>query len=216
MIIGDKKNKKLAKKFIFDKGFTLTELLVTISIITIIGLMIGTLGRDIFWSNYLIQKKLVAESDAKLAIKKIVNELRVVETSNIGTYPIQSVSSTTITFFTDLDRDGLREKVRYFLDGNILKKGIIKPTGVPFSYPLANEAISVVATNIIQDNYRIFEYYDQFYDGSASSSPLTEPIEIEKIRLIKIKLIIETDSATLSSPLEMESSVTLRNLKNNL
>ena len=39
-----------------------------------------------------------------------------------------------------LDDDGLKEKIRYYLTGTTLKKGVIKPTGSPPVYLSANES----------------------------------------------------------------------------
>jgi hypothetical protein len=141
--------------------------------------------------------------------------LRSASQSSTGAYPIAAASSTSLTYFSDIDHDGLKEQVRYFLSGTTLKRGVIKPSGNPLTYNTANEKITNLVRNIIRDDANpIFSYYDSSYDGSSSA--MTNPPNILNIRLIKITFLIDRDPATAPAAAEFSTQVSIRNLKDNL
>lgn len=193
MMKADKKN-----------GFTLLELLVVISICLILGFVIARFGRDIFWQNYTTSKTLVAEGEAKQALAEIATGLRRAQPAATGAYPLELVSSSTIIFFSDIDNNGVAERMRYWRDGVTLKRGVTRPSGQPYIYNLNSENVGIAINNFNNSTGTIFSYYGKNYDGLASSSPLSSPVVITDVRLIKI------DLGNLSS------QVMLRNLKDNL
>lgn len=185
------------------RGFTLVEILVVMGIVVIIGLAVGTFGRDIFWQNYKISQNLVIDAETKIALARLITELRRAQPASNGAYEIESASSTAIIFYSDIDNSGARARLHYWLDGTSFKRGVIKPTGQPYVYNQNNESVSVIVNNLSSTS-TIFSYYNNSYDGTASSLALIPPIEIRNIRLIKINL------------LHLSSQVMLRNLKDNL
>ncbi len=203
-------------KIKINYGFTLVEILVVTSLVVIIGLAIVSFGRDIFWQNYVWSRELIAESEAKIALRRLIAEIRTAESSNTGTYPIESASKNSLVFFSDINNDGQRERLRYFLDGGVFKRGIVSPSGQPYVYLISTEKISTPVNDIINPDDLIFSYYDSDYNGTASSAPLVEPIEIKNIRLIKVEFLIDANSAQAPVPLYLSSQVMMRNLKDNL
>lgn len=195
-------------------GFTLWEILIVSAIVVLLALAIFTLGRDIFVSNYYAQKSLVAESDAKSALTKMIKELREATPAVTGAYPLELASTTELIFYGDVDNDNISERVRYFLDGRALKRGLINPTGQPPSYQPETEVVATLANDMV--NQLVFSYYDRSYDSTASSSPLASPAAIQNIRLIKVELLIDADPNRSPIPLYLTSQVMLRNLKDNL
>lgn len=197
-------------------GFTLVEILVVVSIAVILGLAIASFGRDIFYQNFVWSRELVAESEAKLAMRRLIAELRTAEPSNTGTYSIESASKDSLIFYSDINNDGKRERLRYWLDGRTLRRGQMAPTGQPYIYATGTETFSISANDLINANNLIFSYYDRSYDGTASSTPLAEPIEVKNIRLVKVEFLIDANSSQAPIPLYLSSQVMLRNLKDNL
>lgn len=185
------------------RGYTLLEMIIVISLGLIIGLAISSFGRNIFTQNYAVSKSLIIEGDTKMAMTKMVSELRRTQPASNGSYPIELASSTTIIFYSDVNNDGLRERVRYWLDGKILRRGIIKPFGQYSDYTTNNESINVLVNDFSTTSVSIFSYYNDSYDGTASSSPLAQPVDVRSVNLVKIDLITLT------------SQVMLRNLKDN-
>jgi len=198
------------------KGFTLVEILVVTGVLVLIGLAIANFGRDIFWQNLVWSRELVAESEAKIAMRHLVAEIRTAEPSNTGAYPIELASKNNLVFYSDINNDGKRERLHYFLADRILKRGVTAPSGQPYVYNLNTENISTLINDIINPDSLIFSYYGRDYDGTASSSPLTEPIEVKNIRLVKIEFLIDANSAQAPVPIYLSSQVMMRNLKDNL
>jgi len=197
------------------KGFTLVETLVAVAIGSMIFLAVFNFGQGIFSFNTSAQGNLSAQSDGRQVLKSMVKELRSASPSNLGSYPISLANATALTFFVDLDGDGYKEQVRYFLSGNELKRGVIKPTiGPPLVYNPANEQISTMIHDINNGISPIFDYFDSNYTGT--SAPLAQPVQITKVRLVRVTLIIDKDPNRPPSPITVTSQVFLRNLKDNL
>jgi type II secretory pathway pseudopilin PulG len=197
-------------------GFTLVEILVVCSIVVILSWAIASFGRDIFYQNFVLSRELVAEGEAKVAMRRLIYELRTAEPSNNGSYSIESASRSNLVFFSDINNDGKRERLRYFLDGKILKRGQIYPTGIPYVYSSSTESFSTIINDIINPGNLIFSYYDRSYDGTSSSTPLAEPIDVKSIRLVKVEFLIDANSSQAPIPIYMSSQVMIRNLKDNL
>jgi len=198
------------------RGFSLIEILVTVGIFSVVAILLSTMGRDLFFNNYFVQKSLVAEGEGRTTIKQIVKEIRTLSSSDGGAYPFESASSSSLIFYSDIDGDGSKERVRYFLEGQTFKKGEIKASGQPPVYPSASEKIKILATDVINSGGKIFTYYDKNYDGATSTPALASPIDVKNIRLIKIELLIDNNQARSPVPLYITSQVTPRNLKDNL
>ena len=202
------------KNKLSKKGFSLIEIIISVSILTMIIIFIGAFQSDVFSLNRIIQSGLQNQSDAKKIIRPFANEVRSALTSNLGSYPIAETSSTSFTFYTDIDKDGLREKVKYFLDSGEFKKSVISPTGQPLVYDQENEQIIKLVQDVI--NFDIFEYYDSSYDGTTSITALSQPVTTSEVRLVKVTLIIDSDSNKPPAPIEVTTQVSIRNLKDNL
>ena len=202
-----KKQKKL------KNGFTLIEILVSVFIIALIGVVVVNFQIDIFSLNKISSDNMNAQTDARKTLRVMTTELRSMSPSDSGSYAIAEAGTSTITFYVNIDDDNSKEQIRYFQSGNYLKKGVTKSIGTV--YNPANEVI----TNLISDlannsSSPIFYYYDKNYDGATD--PLTIPINIPSIRLVKINIIIDKDQDKSPAPVNITTQVSLRNLKDNL
>jgi len=204
------KNKIIKNK----KGFSLAEILIATAIATIIFFAVFRFGNSVFSLNSDAQKSLSAQSDARQILKTMAKELRSASPSSLGSYPISLASATSITFFVNLDNDAYKEQVRYYVQDKELKKGVTKPSGSPLAYNLSNEKTSILVHDLNNGTSPTFEYFDSSYTGT--SSPLTQPVQITAVRLVRITLIIEPDPNKSAGALKATSQVFLRNLKDNL
>jgi hypothetical protein len=91
---------------------------------------------------------------------------------------------------------------------------VVKPAGAPYQYLDANEKISYEVNDIINTGGKIFEYYDRNYQGS--STPLSYPINIADIRVLRVIVTIDANPTRAPEPITFESQVSVRNLKDNL
>lgn len=198
-----------------NRGTLLIELLVTVGILGFMIIAVGAFEASVLFNNKYVGSTLSSAQDARTILRTIVKELRSSAPGNNGAYPIAQTATSSVTFFSDSDGDGLKEQIRYFLSGSTLKRGSIVPTGSPLTYVSVNEKISILASNIKNEpSTALFEYYDDSYTGTSSS--LAQPVTVTSVHLVKIILTIDDDPNSIPIPRTFTSQVTLRNLKDNL
>jgi type II secretory pathway pseudopilin PulG len=197
-----------------NKGMTLVELLIVAAIFILIVIALGYFQSDVFKLNRTLQIGLDVQQNANKILRPFAAEVRSATISNIGGFPIEKAATTTMIFYSDIDDDGLKDRIRYFVEDDQFKKGTIVPDGDPFFYDPADEKVKIIARRVVPDEI-VFEYYDDTYNGSASSTPLTYPMDLTEITLVKAKLLIDASSNGRESIVEISTQAMFRNLKDN-
>lgn len=195
-------------------GFTLIEVLVSMFILTLMGLAIYSFQKNIFSFNRIISSGLTVQYEAQRALKSMSAEIRTASPSSLGAYAVVQTATSSFTFYSNIDSDSFKERIRYFIDGTTLKKGVIKPFGTPLTYNPTNEVISELVHDVAIVATSTFSYYDANYDGTTQ--PLAEPVNIVAIRLVKITIVIDKDPQAPPGPLTLTTQISMRNLKDNL
>lgn len=196
------------------RSFTTIEIIVVIGIFALIGIVIFGWQKDIFSLQNLFQTRLTTQENIRKTIKNFIAEVRTAQPSSLGSYPIEEANKDSFIFYSNIDSDNLVERLRYFLDGKKLKKGVIKPSGQPLVYNPNNEVITQLVENVINPNGEVFHYYDKNYDGTGN--PLPQPVNISAVRLVKITISVDEDLNRPPGPITETSQVSIRNLKDNL
>lgn len=197
-----------------NKGFTLIEIIISIGVFSIIVGAISLFARNVYYFDDTFSNGLTSYDESRKVLQPIASEIRSASSSSLGSYPIEKASNTEFVFFADIDSNGSKEKIRYFLVDNILKRGVIIPTGSPFVYLSSNEVITDIIHGVNNGSAPIFSYYDSSYTGT--SSPLSQPVSIVNIRLVKINLIVDANPSRPPAPVSVTTQVSIRNLKDNL
>lgn len=193
----------------------MAETVIAVAILSLISYAVSTFQRDLFSLNHFFQSSLNTQLDARHILKVMVAELREASPSSLGGYPIELASSTAITFYSDINNDGLKERIRYYIQGNKVMKGVISPTGNPLVYSSGNEAVSTLITGYVASStLPMFQYFPSTYAGTSTA--LAYPIDTSRVRLIKISVIIDRDANKSPVPIVVTSQVAIRNLKDNL
>lgn len=192
-------------------GFTLIEVFTVIAISTLSFFVINSFILRMYRANSYATEQSVAIDQARKGILDIVECLRGATISDTGSFPIVSVGTSTITFYSNIDNDVNVEKVRYFLDGNILKRGVKKSTGSPLAYT-SSEEVKVIAENVrnVINITDIFNYYNNL------GVKITDLTKITDITFVKVNLIIDINPNRAPEDFNLRSSVSIRNLKTNL
>lgn len=191
------------------------EVLVVIGIflLVIFGivelLLWGMHGRDVVW------EQLSTQNEGRKIVQDFVNEIRRATASSIGSYPLEGAESQQIVFYSNIDADSWRERVRYFLDNKILKKGVTKPAGNPLAYNSANEAVTEIVHDVANGANPLFYYYDESYNGGTTSTYMASPVNTANVRMVQIKLMLEEKPNVAPAPFNIEAKAEIRNLKSN-
>lgn len=200
-----------------SKGFTLTETLVTVLISSIILIGATLLLQNIFKMGKQQPLVLDVVDQARIVIFNFTNELRNATAGNDGSYPLSQAGNSQIVFYSNYGNNlGTQiNKIRYYVSGTTLYRGVTAPSGNPPTYNPASEKTAVVITNLNNASTPVFYYYDGSYAGT--SSPLTQPININDIKFVAINMILPTqDSRETATTFTITAGGTIRNLKTNL
>jgi len=195
-----------------SKGITLIEMIVVLGIFSMALVAITTYA----WMSLRAQNKsvkhILAQNSARKALSVAASEIRSSMYSDAGAYPIVEATANSITFYTNVDEDINAERVRYFINGSDLKRGVIEPQGDPPNYD-GTEQVNTLARYITNPN-NIFTYYDQNYEGT--NDPLAFPVNKSIIKIVRFNLTIDVDTQRLPEPVNVNTEAQLRNLKENL
>lgn len=98
-----------------NKGFTLLEVLIATAIILMLGLAWVNFSMESVALNRSASERLNSEFESRRALARIVKELRQASALN-------STSTLGVSFAADLDGDDSAENVRFFVEGDSLKR----------------------------------------------------------------------------------------------
>jgi len=210
MIIGNLKRhiRKL------DNGFTAVEIIIATFILSVVGVSIYALQNDIFAINRTISKSLEIQNEIRVTLRTVSMEIRSASPSSLGAHTIDNAGTSTFSFYANIDADSYKEKIRYFMDGKTLKRGVTKLTGNPLGYYPATEKISELIHDVRNGTSSVFSYFDSNYDGTSASLPY--PLDKNVIRLVRVTVMINQSKNTNLTPVIFTTQVTMRNLKDNL
>ena len=200
------------------KGFTLLETVLSLGLMAIISVLVLSFQSKIFSFSPLLQTSLDSQNDARKAFRTMTKEIRTATYSNTGAYIIAQANTSTLTIYSDVDSDNIRERIRYYLENKTLKRALMEPkaSSTPITYDNP-ETVMALVKNVTNTSTPIFSYYTTNYDGTTSSLALTYPLNTSNIRLIKINLeIVVSDNKGNKIPSSIGTQVSIRNLKDNL
>lgn len=199
-----------------EKGFTLIEILIVMVIVGILGIGIVSLQTIVGETQISVWRNYISVNEANSNISTFVREIRNTRPGDNGAYALEKALDQEFTFYSDVDFDGDTERVRYYLSGTDLVRGIIEPVGVPAAYPSENEKVKKVASSVANEaDEPIFFYYNGDWPADTTNNPLDTPTRLSDTKLMKVYLKINPDTDS-GNDFILESYVQLRGLKENL
>jgi prepilin-type N-terminal cleavage/methylation domain-containing protein len=197
------------------KGMTIIEMMVAISIFSI-----GIIGFSLlFLRTWKINKFALEMGQSSMVVSQGVNKLvgiiRRARQADNGAYAIKSAANNDLVIYSDYDKDSITERLHFYKNGTDVYMGITDPTDtMPKTYPAGDQFVMLIASRIVNDiDEPIFYYYDQSYSGNISDSPLSEPIDVSEVRLVKIYMHINIDPNNNPENIEIQSFAEFRNIK---
>lgn len=197
-----------------SQGFTLIEVIVTIGIFSLILVTMFTFIVNGYKSFRDLNARTSTLSIARQALEVAIREIREATQSDLGAYPLNLTSPNELIFYANVDSQTDIERVRYYLDGTNVIRGVIKPSGSPPDYRADQETHTTIAVNVHNGSVPVFQYFDKNYLGSGSA--LAQPVDPALSRYIQITIIIDDDVNAPPVPVTVSSGVLVRNLKDNL
>lgn len=97
------------------RGFTLIETLVAIVIFTLISGAVSGLVLVLYRTHSYTFQQSVAIGETRKGIETMVREIREARPGDDGSYPIAKAEDKEFVFYSDIDKDGETERIRYFL-----------------------------------------------------------------------------------------------------
>jgi type II secretory pathway component PulJ len=195
-------------------GLTLVELLITISLLVLVLMVVYFFGR--YWQDNLTvgigRSQMV--SDANRALSRMSSELREIEPGESGQYPLEQADDFAITYYADTNHDGVIERVRYFLSGETLMRGVTPASGTTQGYDLTQEVLVAVTDFVVNGEEPLFHYYNANWPTDTELNPLQNERSL-RTRFIRITLFIRPENLANIQPAVATQGVHLRTLKTN-
>lgn len=200
------------------RAMTLVELMVAIAVVLISMEGFTYLFLKTWDTNKFILEEGMASVAASRATNQIVIELRGIQQSENGSYPIVSADDFDLTLYADIDNDDVIERIHYFLDdpNDQLKLGVTEPdvSVQPATYPAGDQTVTILASYIVNESDNpIFFYYNNDYPSDVINNPLVTPANVGNIQLIKVHLFVNINPVHAPDNINIESFVDLRNLQ---
>lgn len=188
-----------------SRGFTLIEIIVTVGLVGFLLVIMSTIMTNGLKSYRLGQKEINNNEKAVDAVSDFEKIAR-------GATALVAAEDGTLTFYSYLKGDNhpAPSKIGYYLIGTILYRFTIAPVQVEnnFTYPEVDKVVKKLAENVVSAD--IFSYYN------ATNAELAFPVQLDVIRMIQMRILIDDDQNNPPDPAEQVTSVQLRNLKTNL
>lgn len=188
------------------RGFTLLETVITVTLFTFFLGAIAAAAHTFYTARTTAVEQAFALQYARTGISSVVRDVREAAYADSGQYPIDTIDPYELVFFADTDRDNSVEKIRYFLQGSELQKGVIDATGNPPTYT-GSESISVIARDVRNSDRGepVFTYYTR---GSATSTTDV----VTDVGYITVSLTINVTPWRQPNDYSLSSSAALRNV----
>lgn len=189
-------------------GFTLVELLVTVSLISIVSITVYTAYQSSYGGYLGLQKDATSLTDLASQSQRIAKVMR-------SATSLESVGANDITFYAYFaPTDAYVSKVRYYMSADN-KKLYVDITPMTANPPVGTLITAQKRTYTVLDNFKqtngisLFTYLNG--SGSAMTLPVTDTNSIKGIRVS-----LATDVASGKTNQIISVQVSLRNKKTNL
>lgn len=196
------------------RGFTLIEVMFALGMFAAIAGVVSWIVITSIHSNAIIWEQLTTQNNGRAVLDQFVNNVRKAEGSSIGNYVVERATDSEFVFYANVDDDTAKERVRFWLSGTDVYRGVTHVTGTPLGYA-DTETVVRLAESVVntQQGIPLFEYYDDTYP--ASQTPLSSPVNVTKVRLVRMQIELEKDPTQSPEPLHVETVVSIRSLKAN-
>ncbi len=191
-----------------NRGMTLIEASVWVAITLSAMLAITTSVQYFYRTNSYTVEQAAAITSAQRGIEGMVKTIREASYASDGAYPIISLATSSMSFYADIDDDPFIERLRFFIQGGALYRGLIDPSGDPpvYTNPETISQLSEYVRNVEQAT-DVFKYYD------LNGNLMTDLSDITELRFVETTVIVNINPNRMPNQFTLRSTAALRNLR---
>lgn len=191
-----------------SRGMTLIEASVWVAITLSAMLAITTSVQYFYRTNSYTVEQAAAITSAQRGIEGMIKTIREAAYASDGAYPIIALATSSISLYADIDDDPFIERLRFFVQGGALYRGLIDPSGDPpvYTNPETISQISEYVRNEAQ-SVDMFRYYD------LNGALMTDLTDITELRFVEATVIVNINPNRMPNQFTLRSTAALRNLR---
>lgn len=191
------------------RGFTFIEMVVVVAIVSILSLVVGDSVLMFFKAEQTTANQSNALIAAQGAFDGMIQTLREADYGADGSYPIVSMATSSLTFFSNSGTSGATQRLTFAASSFSILESISNPSGTPPAYPTFSSKIPIAdgIQNFSQD-IPLFRYFDSL------GNEITDFSQVSAVASILVTLPVSSDVRRFPIH-QFQSLVTLRNLRNN-
>jgi prepilin-type N-terminal cleavage/methylation domain-containing protein len=203
-----------------DEGVTLTELVIVMSLLTVVVFAAYMLFDAVSGMTDRVEARSRAADEARLALDRITRELRqaqAISTEEPGAFAAAGMGPRDIQFYSDVDHDEAPELVRYRVVGTALKRSVAQPTNnVPPYTPFLTASAETTTASLLDAALAsstgvIFSYYD----GADPPQPVGSGL-VQDISAVQVHLIDGARVGAITAYVDVETWVKVRAVNNEI
>jgi prepilin-type N-terminal cleavage/methylation domain-containing protein len=188
-----------------NRGMTLVEMLAVLAVASLVLIVISNSILSLHKTNGAGLQTIAEVASARAGMAALTQNLREAAYGDDGSYPIASMGTSSIVFFSAIPNGNGAQKIGYILSEGALLKGILS-AGTPPTYSGA-AATSSIAEHVSNaaDNTPMFRYYD------SGGTEITDMSKVRDVRSVVVTVNVFTGGVNPSFTLT--SRITPRILK---
>ncbi|MEK7613284.1 MAG: prepilin-type N-terminal cleavage/methylation domain-containing protein [Patescibacteria group bacterium] len=191
-----------------SRGLTLLETVVSTAIFSVVMVVVVSSVLFFYRANTSSLEQSYQINEARRGVEFLVRDVREATTADDGSYPLSSIASTSITFFSDTDLDLGVERITYTLATTTFTRTVLDSSGVPVSYAgVGTTTIVSEYVRNLEEEVPIFRYYDE------EGIEITDYAAVSSVRFVGISLVVNVLPIRAPAEFTLRSSATLRNLR---
>jgi len=190
------------------RGLSIVEAIVTIAVTSVILAVITQSVLSFYKSNRVALEESFQIRSAERGVQALVRDLRETTYGDNGAYPLATIASTTITFYSDVDHSAPIEQISYVLSANRLTRTVTYSAGDPPTY--TGQSVTTVVSDFVrnlEDGIPMFRYFD------AGGAEVTDPLDITDVVSVTVSLVVDITPVHAPGEFTLRSSASLRNLR---
>ncbi len=193
-----------------NQGSTLLEVIIYVTVFGIIIIGISNAVLSVYKTRVFVYEQIQSGAESRRGLSLLVGDIREASYGDNGAYPVENISDYSFTFYSDIDNDNKVERIRYFVEDGVLKRGVTKSSGIPPVYDSNNESVSNISLYVQNEdqNIPLFTFYDN------SGNQIDSNLDLIDIRYVVIHMATDLNPNRQPEQYIFKTTATLRNLTN--